>query len=255
MGYTSNNDNEVTGSGDEPINSPRHDDNSASMPCLLKRAYSPSAPERLAKRRQQRLQLFPAKIHSSEDESDDNMDSQISDYLDDDKSDGTSSSKISHSDGNIRHGLNSFTNRASSIRSKYCTGPSPVNLTDFSSWPVVGFLEWTKSGSVVLTLGLFMSPSGPTCETEPIWFRIGDFSVQFGARLERLAAGIPSTTTKCKAAPARSKVRFTPQEDAILINLRERKGLLWEEIERSFPHRTKASLQVHYSMKLKNRAT
>ena len=41
----------------------------------------------------------------------------------------------------------------------------------------------------------------------------------------------------------------------MLIDLREHKGMPREEIEHSFPHRTKTSLQAHHSTKLENRAT
>lgn len=201
--------------------------------CRVKRGHSPSASRRPAKRHRQCLRPIPA-INSSEDESDDSTDSQTSEYFNNDNSDGTSPSKTSHSDGSVRRGF-------SSIHSKHYARPSPVNLVESSSWPIAGFLEWTKSGSVVLTLRLFANPSDHGRATEPIQFRSGHSGAQFGARLEYLAASTPSATVKYKAAPGRSKVRFTRQEDDMLIYLRGRKGLPWEEIERRFPNRTKAN--------------
>ena len=234
-------------SGGESNHSSTSNDVSAGVSGRVKRGRSPSASQRMAKRRRQCLRPFPA-IYSSEDESDDSVDSQMSEYLNGGNSDETSSSKTSHSDGSVRRGF-------SSLRSNHYSKSSPVNSAEPLSWPIAGFLERTGSGSVILTLGLFANPSDDRRATEPIQFKSGDSSAQFGARLEHLAAGTPFTTTKCKAGPARSNVKFTPQEDSMLIELREHEGLSWGEIGRRFPHRTKASLQVHYSTKLKERAT
>jgi hypothetical protein len=49
--------------------------------------------------------------------------------------------------------------------------------------------------------------------------------------------------------------RFTQEEDAKLIDMKEKKGWSWDEIEGAFPRRTRATLQVHYSTKLKHRAS
>jgi hypothetical protein len=45
--------------------------------------------------------------------------------------------------------------------------------------------------------------------------------------------------------------RFSPKEDAMLIDMRERRMLPWKDIKPEFPDRSLASLQVHYSTKLK----
>ena len=39
----------------------------------------------------------------------------------------------------------------------------------------------------------------------------------------------------------------------MLVQLKEREKLSWDEIEQRFPDRTRAALQVHYSTKLKAR--
>jgi hypothetical protein len=49
--------------------------------------------------------------------------------------------------------------------------------------------------------------------------------------------------------------RFTEEEDAKLIDLKERRGWLWEAIQRSFLGRSIGLLQVRYSTKLKERNT
>ena len=47
--------------------------------------------------------------------------------------------------------------------------------------------------------------------------------------------------------------RFSPEEDALLLQLK-REGLSWDEISDRFPERSKGTLQVHYSTKLKPRS-
>lgn len=39
----------------------------------------------------------------------------------------------------------------------------------------------------------------------------------------------------------------------MLTDLKKTKSLSWDQIEGRFPHRTRGSLQVHYSKKLKGR--
>ncbi|KAI9715638.1 MAG: hypothetical protein M1812_005790 [Candelaria pacifica] len=48
--------------------------------------------------------------------------------------------------------------------------------------------------------------------------------------------------------------RFTLNEDAMLVDLKENRALSWKEILLNFPDRSLATLQVHYSTKLRNRA-
>lgn len=53
----------------------------------------------------------------------------------------------------------------------------------------------------------------------------------------------------------RERRRYLPDEDYLLVNLKEREKLAWDEIAAHFPSRTSSSLQVHYSTKLKHRST
>ena len=50
-----------------------------------------------------------------------------------------------------------------------------------------------------------------------------------------------------------AKVRFTPADNALLIELKEQERLSWDEITPRFPGRSKGTLQVHYSTKVKKR--
>ncbi|KAF2175208.1 hypothetical protein K469DRAFT_611413 [Zopfia rhizophila CBS 207.26] len=63
---------------------------------------------------------------------------------------------------------------------------------------------------------------------------------------------LPSPVDSVKQAQ-RLRPRFTAEEDALLIELKEGQGLPWERISKRFPGRTVGSLQVHYSTKLKDR--
>lgn len=48
--------------------------------------------------------------------------------------------------------------------------------------------------------------------------------------------------------------RFSAKEDKLLVQLKEKQCLSWDEIVEQFPERSKGSLQVHYSTKLKSRS-
>ncbi|PVH69524.1 hypothetical protein DL98DRAFT_438906 [Cadophora sp. DSE1049] len=47
--------------------------------------------------------------------------------------------------------------------------------------------------------------------------------------------------------------RFSSQDDELLLQLKG-EGLSWDEISDRFPERSKGTLQVHYSTKLKPRS-
>jgi hypothetical protein len=78
----------------------------------------------------------------------------------------------------------------------------------------------------------------------------------FSARPSRRAQPSSTSCARAENAPSRSKrPRFTEEEDAKLVDLKERRGLSWEDIQRSFPGRSTGLLQVRYSTKLKERNT
>src|SRR5438045_2724238 len=77
-------------------------------------------------------------------------------------------------------------------------------------------------------------------------------NASFSARPSRRAQPF-SACARAENAPSRSKrPRFTEEEDARLVDLKQR-GWSWEDIQRSFPGRSTGSLQVRYSTKLKER--
>ena len=51
--------------------------------------------------------------------------------------------------------------------------------------------------------------------------------------------------------PRGPKLKFTPEEDALLVELKEEKNLTWKQIADFFPGRTSGTLQVRYCTKLK----
>jgi hypothetical protein len=80
-------------------------------------------------------------------------------------------------------------------------------------------------------------------------------NASFSARPSRRAQPF-SAGARAENALSRSKrPRFTEEEDAKSVDLKERRGWLWEDIQRSFPGRSTGSLQVRYSTKLKERNT
>jgi len=56
-----------------------------------------------------------------------------------------------------------------------------------------------------------------------------------------------------KLQEPKSRVKFTEEEDALLIKLKKEQDLSWEQIKDRFPKRSLGSLQAHYCSKLKAR--
>jgi hypothetical protein len=56
---------------------------------------------------------------------------------------------------------------------------------------------------------------------------------------------------KPAAKPKAPKLKFKPEEDALLIELKETKNLTWNQIADFFPGRSSGTLQVRYCTKLK----
>lgn len=53
--------------------------------------------------------------------------------------------------------------------------------------------------------------------------------------------------------PDRRKSPFTPEDNILIIELKEQKNLQWKQIEYFFPGRSANTIQVHYCVYLKNR--
>jgi hypothetical protein len=59
--------------------------------------------------------------------------------------------------------------------------------------------------------------------------------------------GMPSPAPR----PKGPKLKFTPEDDALLVELKETKDLTWKQIADFFPGRSSGTLQVRYCTKLK----
>jgi hypothetical protein len=80
--------------------------------------------------------------------------------------------------------------------------------------------------------------------------------LSFSARPARPFGARTRAEDASGATLSRSKrPRFTEEEDAKLVDLKERRGWPWEDIQHAFPGRSTGSLQVRYSTKLKERTT
>ena len=55
--------------------------------------------------------------------------------------------------------------------------------------------------------------------------------------------------------PKGPKVRFTPEDDALLVELKQTQNLLWKQIAYFFPGRSCGTLQVRYCTKLRAKTT
>ncbi|KAI7719555.1 WD40 repeat-like protein [Hortaea werneckii] len=71
--------------------------------------------------------------------------------------------------------------------------------------------------------------------------------------IEQISAAYASPTTQDKAPSSGAKKRFTPDENALLVKLKEVDGLSWREITDYFPGRSQNTLGVHYSTKVHKR--
>jgi hypothetical protein len=55
--------------------------------------------------------------------------------------------------------------------------------------------------------------------------------------------------------PRGPKLNFTPEDDQLLIDLKENKSLTWRQIAEFSPGRSSGTLQVRYCTKLKTKTT
>jgi hypothetical protein len=55
--------------------------------------------------------------------------------------------------------------------------------------------------------------------------------------------------------PRGPKLKFTPEDDSLLVELKEKKNLTWKQIADFFPGRSSGTLQVRYCTKLKAKTT
>ncbi|RMZ25278.1 hypothetical protein D0859_10659 [Hortaea werneckii] len=71
--------------------------------------------------------------------------------------------------------------------------------------------------------------------------------------IEQVPVAYASPTAQNNAPSSGAKKRFTPDENALLVKLKEVDGLSWREITAYFPGRSQNTLGVHYSTKVHKR--
>ncbi|OLN95566.1 Transcriptional activator Myb [Colletotrichum chlorophyti] len=81
--------------------------------------------------------------------------------------------------------------------------------------------------------------------------RDGDGGDRGGAPSVVGQAGMPAPAPR----PRGPKLKFTPEDDQLLIDLKENKSLTWKQIADFFPGRSSGTLQVRYCTKLKAKTT
>jgi hypothetical protein len=90
-------------------------------------------------------------------------------------------------------------------------------------------------------------------------YGLGDASLPMSAINYESPTSVPGHSvtyqreTRSKVSSFGSKSpgdKWTPEEDEVVRRMR-RKGCSWDEIQRKLPHRSKGTIQVRYSTKLK----
>ncbi|CAJ2506388.1 Uu.00g005180.m01.CDS01 [Anthostomella pinea] len=82
--------------------------------------------------------------------------------------------------------------------------------------------------------------------------REGDGSMSAGGAPSVVGqVGMPTPAPR----PRGPKLKFMPEDDALLIDLKENKSLTWKQIADFFPGRSSGTLQVRYCTKLKAKIT
>lgn len=63
--------------------------------------------------------------------------------------------------------------------------------------------------------------------------------------------GLPASAVR----PRGPKLKFTTEDDQLLVELKEHQALTWKQIAEHFPGRSSGTLQVRYCTKLKAKTT
>ncbi|KAF3277094.1 hypothetical protein TWF970_005959 [Orbilia oligospora] len=82
----------------------------------------------------------------------------------------------------------------------------------------------------------------------------GSPHMSHGAQSMTTAVGAPGMPMPMPR-PRGPKLKFTPEDDALLLELKENRALTWKQIAEFFPGRSSGTLQVRYCTKLKAKTT
>jgi hypothetical protein len=135
---------------------------------------------------------------------------------------------------------------------------TPATNAEYQEWPLQGCLKHTRIGNEILynlEFSLKHLPELLELSIPPQGLNAGS-DRETSARPARFSSAASRAKTPRPALRPQSKrPPFTPAEDARLVNMKESQGLSWKQIVCAFPGRSVGTLQVHYSTKLKTRAS
>ena len=127
-------------------------------------------------------------------------------------------------------------------------------VAEYQEWPFQGFLKRTRIGNETMYNLEFQLLHIPEHLHLPV------LSEALGMRSNKEMsaeaatphdAGAHSKMHSATVRPRIKRVRWTPEEDATILKMREEDGCSWEEIHAALPHRTLGAIQVCFSSKLK----
>jgi hypothetical protein len=133
------------------------------------------------------------------------------------------------------------------------TPTESVPIAEYQEWPFQGFLKRTKIGSETTYNLEFKLPCISGCLNLPINPEALDIC---SSREAPAKVAIPhkavahSKMYPAVLQPQIKRTPWTPEEDATLLKMRN-EGCLWEDIHAALSHRSKGTIQVCYSTKLK----
>ncbi|CZR65297.1 uncharacterized protein PAC_15197 [Phialocephala subalpina] len=127
-------------------------------------------------------------------------------------------------------------------------------VAEYQEWPYQGFLKRTKIGNETTYNLEFQLLHMPEHLHLPVLSEA--LGMRSNKEMSAEAAtphdvGAHSKMHSAAVRPRIKRVRWTPEEDATILKMREVDGCSWEEIHAALPHRTPGAIQVQYSTKLK----
>ena len=126
-------------------------------------------------------------------------------------------------------------------------------VAEYQEWPFQGFLKRTRIGNeTTYNLEFQLSHILEHLHLPVLSEALGMRSKETPAEATTPHnTGTHSKVYLAKVRPQIKRVRWTPEEHAKILEMREEDGCSWEEIHAALPHRTKETIQVRYSTKLK----
>lgn len=145
-----------------------------------------------------------------------------------------------------RHASETFSDHSSNAKKETKTG------ADDRTFPLDGLVRYRVIGSKMLyTLEFTMDGSSLLSLTVPVPAGRSRFVSTIIKMDSRSSADSHVESPRPLQQPCGKNVRLSAEEDATLLKMKERQRLPWKEVGPHFPNRSLASLQVHYSTKLK----